>query len=665
MSATTWVSGIASPLGCVTDGTYLYITDTIDSGTGYGSTITRILLTDNTSINNYIFAPNNSYVATLAIDPTYLYTPTVDNSFLTIKLILISTMTGDGTSLLFTPLSQYTDEFGTTYDVYPNVPSGLSVAGDYLYCSHYSDGIISRYYLPSITIGDSYNVIDYYNNLGGLLTNAGPNGLATDNTNLYIGCSVTGNIISMNLSTLSTTTFKTGMTSVNGLYISGSYLYAIVSSSSLVQIEISTGNTTILLSSGLSTPISLSGSGGYFYITNYATGGVNAPHLNDGYITQFSAASPSNDTSLSTFTIDTQSVIGGGTVTVAFGTTTADVYVETTSTAASIQVNGGSSSTGSNTTTVSGLTTGSNTVTVYVLAEDGVTTSTYYGYITVESDTPAASSDVSLSTFTIETSPVNDGDTVVVSYGATSVAVVVVTTSSAASISVDLNEGIPSTGTGSVSNTFSGLAVGTNALNVNVLAEDAVTSYKYTISIYRNSVPCFGEDTKILCFNGEKSEEEYIQIKDIRKGTLVKTVLNGYIPVDMIGKSTIQNSANDDRNKERLYKCTKDKYPEIVGEDLILTGGHSILVDTLSEEQEKKTKETINKIYVTDKKFRLFAFLDPRAEPYKVDGEFPIFHIALESDNDRINYGVYANGLLVETCSKRYMKEYSNMTLIE
>jgi len=61
----------------------------------------------------------------------------------------------------------------------------------------------------------------------------------------------------------------------------------------------------------------------------------------------------------------------------------------------------------------------------------------------------------------------------------------------------------------------------------------------------------------------------------------------------------------------------------------------------------------------------LFAFLDPRAEPYKVDGEFPIFHIALESDNDRINYGVYANGLLVETCSKRYMKEYSNMTLIE
>lgn len=29
-----------------------------------------------------------------------------------------------------------------------------------------------------------------------------------------------------------------------------------------------------------------------------------------------------------------------------------------------------------------------------------------------------------------------------------------------------------------------------------------------------------------------------------------------------------------------------------------------------------------------------------------------------------INYGIYANGLLVESCSKRYLKELSNLTLI-
>ena len=42
----------------------------------------------------------------------------------------------------------------------------------------------------------------------------------------------------------------------------------------------------------------------------------------------------------------------------------------------------------------------------------------------------------------------------------------------------------------------------------------------------------------------------------------------------------------------------------------------------------------------------------------------PIWHFALENEDYYKNYGVYANGLLVETCSKRMMKEYSGMTLL-
>jgi hypothetical protein len=179
------------------------------------------------------------------------------------------------------------------------------------------------------------------------------------------------------------------------------------------------------------------------------------------------------------------------------------------------------------------------------------------------------------------------------------------------------------------------------------------------------SVPCFGENTKILCYNSEKSEEEYVFIQYIRPGTLVKTLMNGYVRVDMIGKTTIRSYANDDRIKNRLYKCTKEKYPEIVGEDLILTGWHSILVDYLNDEQREKTIQEIKHLYITDKKYRLFAFLDPRAEPYQVEGELPIYHIALENNDYYMNYGVYANGLLVESCSKRYLKELSGMTLIE
>jgi hypothetical protein len=179
------------------------------------------------------------------------------------------------------------------------------------------------------------------------------------------------------------------------------------------------------------------------------------------------------------------------------------------------------------------------------------------------------------------------------------------------------------------------------------------------------SVTCFGENTKILCYNSEKSEEEYVFIQYIRPGTLVKTAMNGYVRVDMIGKTTIHSYANDDRIKNRLYKCTKEKYPEIVGESLILTGWHSILVDYLNDEQREKTIQEIKRICVTDKKYRLFAFLDPRAEPYQIEGELPIYHIALENNDYYMNYGVYANGLLVESCSKRYLKELSGMTLIE
>ena len=43
---------------------------------------------------------------------------------------------------------------------------------------------------------------------------------------------------------------------------------------------------------------------------------------------------------------------------------------------------------------------------------------------------------------------------------------------------------------------------------------------------------------------------------------------------------------------------------------------------------------------------------------------FNIYHFALENDIYTYNYGVYANGLLVESCSKRYLAEIANMTML-
>ena len=175
------------------------------------------------------------------------------------------------------------------------------------------------------------------------------------------------------------------------------------------------------------------------------------------------------------------------------------------------------------------------------------------------------------------------------------------------------------------------------------------------------TVLCFKEGTKILCFVDNK--ETYLPIEYIAPGTLVKTRSSGYKKVELIGHSKIYNPSNSIRGKNRLYKCTKTNYPEVF-EDLIVTGCHSILVDDITDKQRKDITELAGRIFITEDKYRLMACLDERAEPYTEEGVYTVWHFALENDNYYFNYGVYANGLLVESTSQRMMKELSGMELV-
>lgn len=170
--------------------------------------------------------------------------------------------------------------------------------------------------------------------------------------------------------------------------------------------------------------------------------------------------------------------------------------------------------------------------------------------------------------------------------------------------------------------------------------------------------PCFKKDTKILTDKG------YIPVQYLRKGDLVKTLRNEYKAIEMIGKKLITHDASQERNKKQLFVYRHDQYPEIM-EDLVLTGCHSILVDRFSSEQQReKTLKTNGDIYVTDKRYRLPAVADEKAMIFEASGDYMIYHFALENEDYYMNYGIYANGLLVETCSKRYLKECSDMMLI-
>jgi len=204
------------------------------------------------------------------------------------------------------------------------------------------------------------------------------------------------------------------------------------------------------------------------------------------------------------------------------------------------------------------------------------------------------------------------------------------------------------------SNSTGSSSQGSTYTTGNILVSDGV------YNLYPNA-PCFLEGSKILChINGN---DVYLPIETITPGTLVKTRLNGYKAVALIGKSKIHNPSHDERIQDRLYKCSPSKYPELT-DDLYITGCHSILVDSMTDDQKEKTKESLGDIFITENRYRLMACIDERAEPWTSEGSHTIWHMALENEDTRMNYGVLANGLLVETCSIQYMKKWSNMTLV-
>ncbi|NCV15832.1 MAG: hypothetical protein EBV49_15310, partial [Betaproteobacteria bacterium] len=103
-----------------------------------------------------------------------------------------------------------------------------------------------------------------------------------------------------------------------------------------------------------------------------------------------------DDVSLATFAINGEDVNDGDTINLEYGTTEVDFFVEATDPDATIEVSGDS-----------GLVPGENILTVVVTAADGENTATYTVTLVV-----ALNPDVSLATFAVNGSDVQDGDVV-------------------------------------------------------------------------------------------------------------------------------------------------------------------------------------------------------------------------------------------------------------
>jgi hypothetical protein len=110
-----------------------------------------------------------------------------------------------------------------------------------------------------------------------------------------------------------------------------------------------------------------------------------------------------------------------------------------------------------------------------------------------------------------------------------------------------------------------------------------------------------------------------------------------------------------------MYKMEKTLENGLI-DDLIVTGGHSILVDDLGDyyaENEVRFKGTIPKI---DDKFLLLCFLTKDFTQLTDKNEYTYYHLCLENNgNNDERFGIWANGILTETISKNQFTEIEHI----
>ena len=152
---------------------------------------------------------------------------------------------------------------------------------------------------------------------------------------------------------------------------------------------------------------------------------------------------------------------------------------------------------------------------------------------------------------------------------------------------------------------------------------------------------CFNKGTRILC-----AEDKWIPIEDLRVGCLIQTYRHGLRPIAKIIKGFMIN--NPDIWHSCMYTGKREGF-----EPLVITGGHGLLVDYLTESQQRAQASYwgTDEVVIDD----LTVMIAPvSAEFTKITGRslYTYYHFALENDgdNDR-RYGVYANGFLAETPS--------------
>ena len=201
---------------------------------------------------------------------------------------------------------------------------------------------------------------------------------------------------------------------------------------------------------------------------------------------------------------------------------------------------------------------------------------------------------------------------------------------------------------------------GPSATNSEAFYGTPVTTYLYNITTsatattFGLNIVCFKKGTKIL---GEN--DTYIPIEELKIGDLVKTYKQGYQKIIKIAHSRSCDYVQSAYNQ--MYTYSRESNPDLT-EDLHLTGGHSLLLDTLTDEESndmKKIHWPTKEEYMVEDKYKLLACFSRKLR-MSTEQNAEIYHLTLEPpENAKPShvYGIHANGILVESCSQAGMEQ--------
>jgi hypothetical protein len=200
-------------------------------------------------------------------------------------------------------------------------------------------------------------------------------------------------------------------------------------------------------------------------------------------------------------------------------------------------------------------------------------------------------------------------------------------------------------------------------INITTFLGTNLNTSANVFTVNNKNTSCYNKNTKILCLDENTHKEIYVPIQNIKRGNMVKTYLNGYRRVKYIGSDKLVNCPEVwNKCMYVLPKCGN------MTEDLIITGNHSILMDSNHKSDSELKRENKLKMNTScdingytvyksnclkiEDKFTIMAAISDKFEKVMDRNTYTYYHLVVDDDDELKRFGIWANGVLSETESK-------------